>query len=304
MALGAWLEDRSSIPSRPRDHGHDLTRALASLFQGIGGRGQEPSFISHFPSSPVPPLLRDVYLPDIQFFAARDQAGTTAGLYLAAKGGHNAESHNHNDVGHFIVYHDGKPLIIDVGVETYTRKTFSPQRYEIWTMQSAYHSLPTIDRIMQAPGREFAAREVLYSADDESAAINLDLALAYPPQAHLLSWKRSIALQRGRQVNLTDSYEFRQAPSTLFLSFMTPCQVDLSTPGHVRLIEAALAGDRVSASGEITYNPLDFTVSVEDIPITDDHLGSTWGQRVRRIIFTAGNAGMKGQWVIRIGGRA
>ena len=47
------------------------------------------------------------------------------GLYLAAKGGHNAESHNHNDVGNFIVYSDGRPLLIDVGVGTYTSKTFS-----------------------------------------------------------------------------------------------------------------------------------------------------------------------------------
>ena len=76
--------------------------------------------------------------------AARSKDGSAEGLYLAAQGGHNAESHNHNDVGNFIVYADGQPAIIDVGVETYTAKTFSSQRYEIWTMQSAYHNLPSI----------------------------------------------------------------------------------------------------------------------------------------------------------------
>jgi hypothetical protein len=299
-SMGAWLGDRSAQSPTPKDRGHDLTRVLRNItFSQPGSSdGEEPRLGRGFA-----PLLRDVYLPDIQFFAARDQAATTAGLYLAAKGGHNAESHNHNDVGHFIVYHNGKPLIIDVGVETYTRKTFSTQRYEIWTMQSAYHSLPTIDGIMQAPGKEFAAREVTYSADDESAAFNLDLALAYPPPAQLLSWKRSVVLQRGRQVNLTDAYEFKQAPASLILSLMTPCQIELSTPGSIHLKEAVLPNDRLTASGEITYNPGDFTISIEEIPITDNRLGSTWGQQVKRILFTAVNPGRKGQWIIQIRGR-
>ena len=31
---------------------------------------------------------------------------------LAAKAGHNAESHNHNDIGNFVVYVDGKPVLV------------------------------------------------------------------------------------------------------------------------------------------------------------------------------------------------
>ncbi len=62
------------------------------------------------------PLYRDVWLPGLQVMAARAQEGSASDLYLAAKGGHNAESHNHNDVGNFIVYEDGLPALIDVGV--------------------------------------------------------------------------------------------------------------------------------------------------------------------------------------------
>ena len=54
--------------------------------------------------------------------AARSSQGSERGFYVAAKGGHNAESHNHNDVGSFIVYADGYPALIDVGVEAYTAK--------------------------------------------------------------------------------------------------------------------------------------------------------------------------------------
>src|SRR5512142_2657979 len=107
--------------------------------------------------------------------AARRKEGSAEGLYLAAQGGHNAESHNHNDVGNFIVFAGGKPVVIDIGVETYTAKTFSARRYEIWTMQSAYHNLPTIGGAMQQAGREYQARDVRYQADDRAAEMSLDI---------------------------------------------------------------------------------------------------------------------------------
>ncbi len=116
-----------------------LGRQLAALFLS-GGLASVPA---------RPPLVRDAWMPGIQVMAARAKEGSTDGLYLAAQGGHNAESHNHNDVGNFIVFAGGQPVIIDVGVETYTAKTFSGSRYDIWTMQSAYHNLPTIGRVMQ-----------------------------------------------------------------------------------------------------------------------------------------------------------
>jgi hypothetical protein len=47
---------------------------------------------------------------------------------------------------------DGRPLIIDVGVGVYTRQTFGPERYEIWTMQSSWHNVPEVDGFGQAPG--------------------------------------------------------------------------------------------------------------------------------------------------------
>ena len=142
-----------------------------------------------------PPQPRDVWLPVIEVMAARDHDHSGAGFYVAAKGGHNNESHNHNDIGEFIVYLSGLPLLIDAGVETYSRKTFSPQRYELWTMQSAYHSLPTIDGVQQSPGEQFAARDVRYHAEDSYAEFALDIAGAYPPEAGLKRWLRTIRLE-------------------------------------------------------------------------------------------------------------
>ena len=100
---------------------------------------------------------------------------------LGAKFGSNGDSHNHNDTGSITVYKDGRTFLIDIGVESYTKKTFSPQRYEIWTMQSAWHNLPTFDGVQQLPGAEYAAREVCTAEN----SITGELAGAYPPSRGL-----------------------------------------------------------------------------------------------------------------------
>ncbi len=58
------------------------------------------------------------------------------------EGGRQCGQPHHNDTGSVTVYKKRSPLLIDVGVESYTKKTFSSRRYEIWTMQSRYHICP------------------------------------------------------------------------------------------------------------------------------------------------------------------
>ncbi|MBN1359373.1 MAG: heparinase II/III family protein [Sedimentisphaerales bacterium] len=240
-----------------------------------------------------PPLVRDVWMNGIQVMTARDREGSASGLYVAAKGGHNAESHNHNDVGNFIVYQDGRPVIIDLGVETYSGKTFSSQRYEIWTMQSAYHNLPTIDGVMQAPGGRFAARDVAYHADDSSAQLRLDIGGAYPPEAHLKSWVRTIRLNRGRDVIISEDYALTESVSEITLSLMTACRVKTSDPGRL-LLESEGASVRVFYDAEM------LTASLEVIPVTDGRLQRVWGKQVTRILLKAEKPALKGTWTLRI----
>ena len=84
---------------------------------------------------------------------------TKDGLFLAAKGGYNDESHNHNDAGTCSVWFDQTPILIDAGVGTYTRQTFSKERYSIWTMQSNYHNLPMINGVPEKYGKKYKATE-------------------------------------------------------------------------------------------------------------------------------------------------
>lgn len=281
QAFGAWAaREQQTHPIRVPEN---PTRSLPGLFV------QDP--IAAAPARQ--PLLRDVFLPDTQVFVARDQGGSDRGLFLAAKGGHNAESHNHNDVGQFIVYADGRPLLIDVGVEVYTQKTFGPQRYEIWTMQSQYHNLPTVNGAQQQPGRQFAAGGLHYQADDAKAALGMDIAAAYGPEACIASWRRTVTLNRGRSVVVEDRYELSDRPSELFWSLVTPCRTD-ATAGAIALWPRDLPSGNVSGQGRVEFDAASLDARVEEIAITDANLRSIWGEKLFRIVLTAKAPAPKG----------
>ena len=177
--FGLWLEgQRTSV--RPVDT-PQMSRVLQSLFAG-NGQADEPKGEAFSA------------LPSLQVFAWRK-----GGLYAAIKGGHNGESHNHNDIGSFIVYADGKPEIIDVGNCVYTAQTFGPRRYELMNTRSKNHNVPLIGETEQAAGREHRARDV---AADENGA-RMELAGAYPEEAGVRSLARTLAVSED-ELELTD----------------------------------------------------------------------------------------------------
>jgi hypothetical protein len=167
------------------------------------------------------------YISDIQVLTMQSKQG----LYLATHGGHNAESHNHNDVGDFIVYANGEPVIIDAGRGNYTARTFSSERYELWFTRSDYHNLPIINGVTQNVGRSFEATEVV-GADN---SLKMNIAKAYPAEANVNSWNRTVKLNQAQnQVEIEDNYNLKEAKS-LQQIFMTTCEVDTKTAGIVRL---------------------------------------------------------------------
>jgi hypothetical protein len=277
QGLGAFAASRAPAGSE------NIGRELPALFDTELRNAQ-----------PRQPLVRDVWLPGLQVMSARGKEGSAEGLYLAAKGGHNAESHNHNDVGNFVVYAQGEPVLIDVGVETYSAKTFSSARYEIWTMQSAYHNLPTIGGVMQAAGRRYAARNVECHADGEAAGFALDIAGAYPDEAGVASWRRSLRLERAaNRVVLEDRYALRKSVPQIAFTLMTPCRA-VAAPGEVRL---ALSGQ---GAVRVRFEPAALVAAVEEIAIADPALQRVWGGRLYRIQLTANAPAREGAFALRI----
>ncbi|MBO9619234.1 MAG: heparinase II/III family protein [Niabella sp.] len=172
--------------------------------------------------------LNDAWMPGIEMMCTR----SANGIFVAAHGGHNAKSHNHNDVGDFIVYVNNQPLIVDVGRGTYTGRTFSAERYALWFNTSGYHNLPEINGVQQKDGRQYAAAEVRYNKNDEGASLTMDIAKAYPVVAGVEHWTRTVALSRKGLVTITDAYRLKK-PGTVSLHFMTLCDASVSQPGKI-----------------------------------------------------------------------
>jgi hypothetical protein len=284
--FGGFLAGRQKLGQNLRvSRNGSLGRLLPDLFtlnELLSAKAQEP-------------LLGEAWFPDLQVMTARSKPGSAAGLYLAAKGGHNAESHNHNDVGNFIVYASGRPVLIDAGVGTYTAKTFSSQRYQIWTMQSDFHNLPTVNGGMQKEGREFQSRSVRFSADATRVEFALDIAGAYPPEAKVDRWQRTLILNRGKNIELLEEFRLKEAVKPPRLNLMTPLTVDLSHKGRI-----ALSDTRTGARYVISHDAAQFDASSEEIPLSDERLRGAWGERLTRIVLTAKQLAVKGTYKIDI----
>ncbi len=249
-------------------------------------------------TTPSDACLRDSWFPGIQVMMARSVEGTADGFFLAAQGGHNDESHNHNDVGNFIVALDGAPLIIDIGVETYTAKTFSGQRYSIWTMQSEFHNVPTVNGIMQKDGRQYAARGVSSTATDVRASLSMDIAGAYPPDAALKSWQRVISLDRKHGVEVHDAYALAAVKEPMRLSLMTCREPDAAAGGRI-VLGGSFRG-KEGRGAEIRYPSDRFTARAEEIAITDPQLQTSWGSRIWRITLTSTQTSLTGEHTLTI----
>ncbi|MCR5101054.1 MAG: heparinase II/III-family protein [Butyrivibrio sp.] len=205
------------------------------------------------------------------------------GMYVAGiKAGNNDDSHNHNDVGSITLYKNGEPSLIDIGVESYTRKTFSNQRYEIWTMQSSWHNLPEFDpegeKYMQLPGKEFAAN-IMETYPDKSGLL-MDIAGAYNglnnsrPVKSLGKYLRSVSLSNDGLI-IEDSTDYS---GLIALTLMTRESVIISENDNSRLI----CGDSVIELNNIQK------VNCEKVSITDPRLLSAWPDTLyrTRIYFT------------------
>ncbi|WP_295117749.1 heparinase II/III family protein [uncultured Chitinophaga sp.] len=235
------------------------------------------------------PNVKDVWLSDIQMMAARDGDQ----YYVATHGGHNNESHNHNDVGDFIIYAHGQPLIIDAGRGTYTARTFSPQRYELWFNTSPYHNLPTINGIEQQAGRKFEATQVKYEGG-KSPVLNMHLETAYPKETGLKSWVRAVKLERGKGVVITDNYSANAALQSLTQSFMTTCDIALTSPGKVTL---TLPDGKTA---ELLYDGNYWEASQAAVELKtpeDEAFKTAWdGRAVKRVLLTAKKPGQQGKF--------
>ena len=140
---------------------------------------------------------------------------------FAAKGGHNDEEHNHNDVGSFFFSKHGVMLLCDIGKGAYTKSYFGPRRYETFCNTSQSHNVPIVDGHGQRDGREYCARNVTF---DHNGAISMDIAAAYGGSG-LTSLLRRLSFDyKAGRLTLRDEIKVSRPMEVVerFVSFVRP----------------------------------------------------------------------------------
>ena len=277
MQLAAYVGKKYQYPLKP-----------STLFLKSGNYpklGREMMLISMLPkyqaTAAVEPKTEDAYLENSQIMVASNK-----NWFVAAKGGNNAESHNHNDIGNFIVYHNNQPVVIDLGRDTYTSKSFSNQRFELMNCRSAYHNVPIINGLEQKDGRKYRAEKVSHVFSKGISSLTLNLEKAYTEAAHVDKWQRTIALDREYNwVEVTEQYKFDslQIEKDRLNGQVFDNQIVLMAYGK----PVAQKAGRILLQGgmvRLEYDAQYLSASVEKVQMTDGIMKTQWKDNIYRII--------------------
>ena len=175
---------------------------------GLRAFGQDPGpvYTGGFDVLPI-----RTWFPDAQVLISRlVRSDRKMRLSIAIKGGHNAELHNHNDVGSYALMLDGAEMGGDPGGEVYTRRTFSKERYVSKVLNSYGHPVPVVGGKLQKGGRAAAAKVLRTEFTDDKDLVELDCTAAYDVPA-LKSLVRTMTFDRAQiAITVTDRVVFSE----------------------------------------------------------------------------------------------
>ena len=239
-----FLKGKATVSISDSDRAEKADAALLSFLHGkYEGCALVPKELTKSDFGDVPWLSRSRYFlygADVSYpqslplrnYLFRDSAQAivnTERYSLAVKGGHNGESHNHNDVGSFILATDEGQIFCDLGAGRYFNGYFNSDiRYSLINNASWGHSVPIIDGSFQREGRQFCG-DLAWDGNE----ITVDFAEAYGGAATKL--KRTFRYDEGRIV-LTDEYAGCRELTERFVTVVKPKFVsDGVQVGNVRL---------------------------------------------------------------------
>ena len=190
------------------------------------------------------------YFPDSQWFIKQGK-----NYSFAAKGGHNNEEHNHNDVGSFmVVCSDDSIPLTDLGNARYCQQFFDPStRYLNINCGSHGHSVPIINGKAQNFGEEFRATNVI--CDDNS--FTMDIENAYD-KGIINKITRKFELME-KSIVLTDSFIPSYKTQSITERFVSETKPSI-TEGCVSLNSACIIYDndryevKVSTDSYLPHN--------------------------------------------------
>ncbi|MFD0695188.1 hypothetical protein ACFQZT_13850 [Paenibacillus sp. GCM10027628] len=209
------------------------------------------------------------YLPDAQWLVSRQVSADGEGAYVfAAKGGHNDEPHNHNDIGQFIVFAGGEALLTDLGSGQYTRDYFGAGRYDILCNGAQGHSVPVINGQYQQSGAGARAELIEYSSTDERDVFHIEFSSAYA-DITLQSLQRRFTWNKKAlpTLELIDRFQFSETPVAIRERFMSWHQPEQAEDGCIQI-----KGTDSPAVLYITFDPNKLDWQAEPL-MHIDHFG-------------------------------
>ena len=173
----------------------------------------------------------------------RPAADNPHALAVALKGGHNAEHHNHNDVGSFVVVLGKASLILDPGAEVYTARTFSAHRYDSNVLNSFGHPVPRVAGKLQREGRSAEAKVRKTAFTDKEDTLVLDIRSCYDVP-DLKKLQRTFVYSRTGSGSLSISDEVEMAtPQSFETALITFAPWKQTGPRAIRIGEGDAAVD-------------------------------------------------------------
>lgn len=218
---------------------------------------------------------KSIWYPHSQLLIARESQVPDSGFVLAVKGGHNGESHNHIDVGEFLVFADGEPIIIDPGRGEYRRQNFSDHRYNIWWNASDGHNILQFGNHKQSLGGEAKAETIDFSNEKKFVLLELDLTKTFNKDSGVV-WKRKYSLNRiEKKIKIEDNFCLKN-PEEIIVPLYTIRDFVLSQNSVLFIIPH---------KGKVLLKWNEgFIAKEEKIKDEDLYLDKFWGTKIKKIL--------------------
>ncbi|HPS03012.1 MAG TPA: heparinase II/III family protein [Candidatus Sumerlaeota bacterium] len=224
------------------------------------------------------------WFADAGVYIGRPDAKSEPKLAVALKGGHNAEHHNHNDVGSYQVVLNNAVPLVDPGSEVYTARTFSDQRYESQVLNSFGHPVPRVAGKLQETGRKAEGQIVRedFSGMGDTLIVDLKSAYAVPELQRLERTFTYLRSERGRFI-VSDLVAFNNPEKfeTALITFGTSEEVK---PGVLEIREK---GEVLRVTIETGGKPFDLVKEVLSEDLQTDRKPTRIAIRLRNPVLQA-----------------
>jgi len=236
------------------------------------------------------PLLSDYYLKESQMVVARSKEGTNDGFFFGVKGGSNEVGVNQNDAGNFILYTNGKPLIIDPGQVNKPAKSNNDNNMNsLWENQAAWHNLPIINGRVENSGANHRATGFQYSSNENDVTVSMNLSYAYELSAGIEDWIRTYTFDRKKGLDISDKFNLNKIEGNTYVSFIVLSKPQIKKQG---VIIFTVEGKDY----EFNYRSDIFSIEISEINTESDTLLKAWGSNIYRMILKPNTAEKTGTW--------